>query len=80
MSNTPSKIKRVTECLMLEPLDFITAAQKANDRSLHSTVSSIQSKWGIKRPGYRGIPTACCEYRILPNQFEKARNALELMR
>jgi hypothetical protein len=87
MSNTPSKIKRVTECLVLEPLDFITAAQKANDRSLHSTVSSIQSKWGIKvfrrrikRPGYRGIPTACCEYRILPNQFEKARNALELMR
>ena len=84
---SPSKIKRVTNRLMEGPLDFITAQQEVNDRVLHTTVSTIQNGWGvevyrrrIKRPGYQGIPTACCEYRILPDQFKKARIAMELMR
>ncbi len=69
------------------PLDFIQAQQQVNDRSLHSTVSQLQRDYGIevyrrriKRPGYQGIPTACCEYQILPGQRERARKALESMR
>ena len=84
---TPSKLKRVTERLMDGPLDFITAQQEANDRSLHSTVSQLQRDYGIevyrrriKRPGYCGIPTSCCEYQILPSQRERARKAMESMR
>ncbi len=83
----PTKIKRTILQLMEGPLDFISAQQLANDRSLHSTVSQLQRDYGIqvfrrriKRPGYQGIPTACCEYRILPGQFEKARKALEVMK
>ncbi|MBT6457622.1 MAG: hypothetical protein HN936_18590 [Bacteroidetes bacterium] len=87
LTKTPSKLKRVTGILMTESLDFISAQQKENDRSLHSTVSTIQNTWGIevyrrriKRQGYQGIPTACCKYRILPDQFKKARKALDRMR
>ena len=84
---TPSKIKRVTNRLMQGPLDFITAQQEVNERSLHSTVAQLQKDYGvevfrrrIKRPGFKGIPTACCEYQILPDQFEKARRARKFMR
>ena len=83
----PSKLKRVTKRLMEGPLDFIEAQEEVNDRSLHSTVAQLQREYGvqvyrrrIKRPGYRGIPTPCCEYRILPGEFEKARKAMEFMR
>jgi hypothetical protein len=71
---------------MQGPLDFITAQQEVSDRSLHSTVSQLQRDYGIevfrrriRRPGYEGIPTACCEYQILPGQFEKTRKAMEFM-
>ncbi len=84
---TPSKIKRVTHRLMQGPLDFIKAQQEVNDRVLHTTVSTLQNEWKIdvyrkriKRPGYQGIPTACCEYQILPGQFENDRKAMERMR
>jgi hypothetical protein len=83
----PSKLKRVTQRLMESPLDFITAQQEVHDRSLHSTVNQIQQNYGIlvyrklvKRPSFMGIPTPCCEYRILPDQHEKARKVLEVMR
>ena len=84
---TPTKIKRVTQRLIEGTLDFITAQQEVNDRSLHSTVSTIQRDYGIevyrrriKRPGFQGIPTPCCEYQILPGQIEKARKVLESMK
>ncbi|MBT3724007.1 MAG: hypothetical protein HOM14_03665 [Gammaproteobacteria bacterium] len=87
LTKIPSKLKRVTGMLMAEPLDFISAQLKTHDRSLHSTVSTIQNKWGIqvcrrriKRSGYMGVPTACCEYRILPDQYEKARKAMKRMK
>ncbi len=87
MNKTPTKIKRVAQRLMEGPLDFITAQQQVNDRSLHSTVSQIQRDYGIevfrrriKRPGFQGIPTACCEYQILPDQHEKTWKVLELMK
>jgi hypothetical protein len=83
----PTKLKRVTQRLMEGPLDFIQAQQQVNDRSLHSTVAQLQRDYGIeihrrriKRPGYQGIPTPCCEYRILPGQFGKAKKAMEFMR
>ena len=86
-SKPPSKIKRVTSRLMEDWLDFITAQQEVNDRSLHSTVSKIQRDYGvdvfrrrIKRPGYMGISITCCEYRILPDQHDNARKALEQMK
>ncbi len=83
----PTKIKRTTMLLMEGPQDFITAQQEVNDRSLHSTVSQIQRDYGIKifrrrvkRPGYQGNPTPCCEYQILPDQHEKTLKVLEVMR
>ena len=83
----PTKIRRVTQRLMEGPLDFITAQQEVSDRSLHSTVNQIQQDYGIqvyrrrvKRPGFMGIPTPCCEYQILPDQHEKVRKVLEVMR
>ena len=83
----PSKLKRVTQRLMEGPLDFITAQQEVNDRSLHSTVSEIQRDYGIevfrhriKRPGYQGIPAACCQYQTLPDQYAKARKVLGVMK
>ncbi len=87
MIKPPTKIKRMTILLMEEEIDFITAQQKGNDRSLHSTASQIQRDYGIqvfrrriKRPGFMGLPVSCCAYRILPDQHEKARKALEVMR
>jgi hypothetical protein len=87
MKKPPTKIKRVTHELIHGPLDFITAQQKANDRSLHSTVSQIQRDYGVQvyrkrisRPGFMGLPVSCCEYRILPDQHEKAHKAMEFMR
>jgi hypothetical protein len=87
MKKPPSKIRRITFLLMSEPLDFITGQQKANDRSLHSTVSQIQRDYGVQvyrkritRPGFMGLPVSCCEYRILPDQHEKALKAMEFMR
>lgn len=83
---TPTKIKRVAGRLMQGPLDFITAQQEVSDRSLHSTVSQLQRDYGIevfrrciRRPGDEGTPIACCEYQILPGQFEKTRKAMEFM-
>ena len=87
MKKTPSKIRRVTNLLMFEATDFIGAQQKANDRSSHSTVSQIQRDYGvpvyrkrIKRHGFMGLPVSCCEYRIPPDQHEKALKAMEFMR
>ncbi len=83
----PSKIKRVIALLIKEELDFITAQQIANDRSLHSTVSEIQRDYGIdvcrrrkKHPGYLGLPTPCCGYRIFTDQHDKAYKAMERMK
>jgi len=52
-------------------LNFIEAQQKLHDRSLHSTVSALQNKYGINISrkdetvaGYQGNPTLCKRYWI----------------
>ena len=67
-----SKAGRVLEALMTgQSYNLFEAASELHDRSLHSTVSTLQNNYGIKIsrqreavPGYEGTPTSCCRYWI----------------
>jgi len=67
-----SKTGRVLKALMTgESYNLFEAATELHDRSLHSTVSTLQNKYGIKisrayeyAPGFGGTKTRCCRYWI----------------
>lgn len=67
-----SKAGRVLEALMTgQSFNLFEAESQLHDRSLHSTVSTLQSNYGISIsrqresvPGYEGTPTSCCRYWI----------------
>ena len=66
-----------------ESLNFIEAQRLYHDRSLHSTVSEIQTDYQIMIAretetisGFMGLPTRCRRYWIEPDQREKARKIL----
>ncbi|TLS66571.1 hypothetical protein FEF65_10065 [Mariprofundus erugo] len=65
-------------------MNFIEAQQRHHDRSLHSTVSEIQTDYGIvvqrkweTVPGYQGAPTRCRRYWLEADQRELARELLQ---
>jgi len=67
-----SKTGRVLKALMTgESYNLFEAESDLHDRSLHSTVSTLQNKHGIKisrayeyAPGFGGTKTRCCRYWI----------------
>lgn len=80
LSKPAAKIHRILKAFANgERLNFIDAQRKHHDRSLHSTVSEIQSRLGIdvKRswemvPSFMGEPTRCRRYWLEPEQRDKA--------
>lgn len=70
LSNT--KTGRVLAALMTgESYNLFEAALELHDRSLHSTVSTLQNNYGIKIsrsyenvPGFEGRKIRCCRYWI----------------
>jgi len=82
----PCKIHRILAAFARgESLNFIEAQRLYHDRSLHSTVSEIQSDYQIVInreteviPGFMGLPTRCRRYWMEPDQREKARKILSV--
>ena len=63
-------------------LNRFEAERALHDHCLHSTVSTIQAK-GVtilrrleRVPGYQGIPTEVCRYRIAPESRQRAAELL----
>jgi len=79
-SNKPAhKIIRVLSALTRRSWNRFEAELYLHDHCLHSTVSSIQQKYGIiiarkfeRVPGYMGLPTRVCRYWFTPDQRVKA--------
>jgi len=79
----PLKWKRVLRAFYQgETLNRFEAERFLHDHCLHSTVSAIQAK-GVtilrkteRVPGFMGIPTECCRYRIAPESLQRARELL----
>jgi len=66
-----TKIGRVFDALMTGASYNFLEAVDLHDRSLHSTVSTLQQVYGIEVsrqresvPGYDGVATSCCRYWI----------------
>lgn len=67
-----TKTRRVLEFFLNgKSANRFEAERKLHDHCLHSTVSTLQSLYGIKVsrkgetvPGYQGNPTRCCRYWI----------------
>lgn len=79
----PRKWRRVLEALASEQsFNRFEAERELNDHCLHSTVSEIQSRGvpvGRKFetvPGYRGLPTRVCRYKLSPEARERAKDML----
>ncbi len=80
---TPRKWRRVLEALASgQSYNRFEAERQLNDHCLHSTVSTIQSL-GVpvgRRyetvPGYRGLPTRVCRYKLSPEAIERAKEML----
>jgi len=76
-----SKAGRVLEALMTgQSYNLFEAASELHDRSLHSTVSTLQNSYGIQIsrhsetvPGYESNPTRCCRYWIDVNERIRIR-------
>ena len=72
LPRTETKIDRVLAYFLAGgELNFIEAQQKLHDRSLHSTVSALQNRYGIDISrkdetiaGYQGHSTTCKRYWI----------------
>lgn len=72
LPNPNTKTRRVLDALLAGgSFNFIEAQQSLHDRSLHSTISSLQNEYGIKISrknevinGYKGNPTHCVRYWI----------------
>jgi len=82
-SNT--KIGRVFEAFMAgNSYNLFEAETELHDRSLHSTVSTLQQVYGIKVsrqresvPGYEGKSTSCCRYRIGIDERLRIKHAID---
>lgn len=83
--NTPRKIQRVFSALMNgQSFNRFEAERKLHDHCLHTTVSTIQQKYGIHVarefetvPGYMGLPTRCCRYWIPEDERSRINNLRE---
>jgi hypothetical protein len=79
----PVKWKRVLRAFHDgKTLNRFEAERALHDHCLHSTVSTIQGK-GVtilrrleRVPGYQGIPTEVCRYRIAPESRQRAAELL----
>jgi hypothetical protein len=79
------KIRRVLTALASgQSLNRFQAAMQIRDWCLNSTVSEIESRFGVKVsrrfetvPGFQGAPTRCCRYWLEPAQRETAQRVLE---
>lgn len=82
-STRPLKWKRVLRALASgRSFHRFEAERELHDHSLHSTVSTIQSK-GIavarrweRVPGFMGIPTDVCRYWLEPEAIQAAKRLL----
>ena len=84
-----TKLYRVLQALVergRRGFNFVEAQQQLHDRSLHSTVSQIQTDYGIRVDrvtetirGYQGEPTRCCRYWLSPMERDKALKLLGMV-
>ncbi len=80
----PCKIHRILAAFARgEKLNLFEAQRLYSDRSLHSTVSEIQSDYGLEVsrdwetvPGFQGLPTRCRRYWLEESQLDQARALL----
>ena len=78
-----TKLHRVLSALLERSYNLFEAADDLHDRSLHSTVSTIQNQYLIRVdrctetvPGFGGAPTQVSRYWISSDQHELAYSAL----
>lgn len=83
----PRKIHRVLRALASgRSFNRFEAERVLHDHCLHTTVASIQRDYGISVyremetvPGYEGIPTRVCRYRLLPGELKRAQALLAVI-
>lgn len=80
----PTKRQRVLTALLRRPYNLFEAERELHDRSLHSTVSSIQNQHGVSVArcfetvsGYQGTPTRVVRYWIAEEHREAAERLLQ---
>ena len=83
----PSKLKRVLLAMCKLSYNRFEAERLLHDHCLHTTVSTIQNKYGIEVcrkfeevQGYMGIKTRVCRYWIAPENVERAVKTAKLWR
>ena len=79
-----TKLYRVLSALLKRSYNLFEASDELHDRSLHSTVSTIQNVYGIRVdrytetvPGFKGEPTQVSRYWISSSQHIKALELLD---
>ena len=83
----PSKKRRVLMALIDgRSFNRFEAERQLNDHVLNTTISELQA-YGVTIarqyetvPGYRGIPTRCCRYRLDREQLKRAHSVLKRLR
>lgn len=82
-TNVPKKWQRVLSAFLTgRSYNRFEAERQLHDHALHSTVSTLQSMGVVIErkmecvPGFQGLATHVCRYKINPNSIEAAKSLL----